>query len=186
MPRDYSSWAARWRVPLGFAMAVALAVLSKPNLPVLVAGAIVALPGLVLRGIAAGYVEKGKKLAACGPYRYSRNPLYVGSFIIGLGFAIAAASWILAVLFVIYFIAVYVPVIGREGEELRDRFGGEYERYVASVPAFLPRLFHAVAEPEPQAGDTFSWVRYRKNREYEAALGYVAGLLFLALKMKLR
>ena len=186
MAEDYSSWAARWRVPLGFAMALALVVLSQPRWPTLLVGGIVGLPGLALRGAAAGWLEKGQELATQGPYGHVRNPLYLGSFIIGAGFAIAAASWILAALFVVFFLAVYLPVVRREGKELRRRFGAEYEDYSASVPALVPSLKRARAHGDSQPAAGFRWKLYRKNREYEAALGYAAGLLFLAIKMKLR
>lgn len=187
MNSAYAAWAARWRVPLGFAMAIALVVLSQPTSLFLASGGGIALAGLLLRGLAAGYLEKGRKLAIRGPYRYTRNPLYLGSFVMGVGFAIAAASWVLGLLFLIFFLLIYAPVMRREEEEMRQRFGGEYERYSGSVPLFLPRLVRRTeTEPSVSTKETFQWKRYRKNREYEAGLGYLVGLFFLAAKMKLR
>ena len=51
------------------------------------------LPGLWLRGYAAGYVKKNRELTQTGPYAYTRNPLYVGSILIAAGFAVALLSW---------------------------------------------------------------------------------------------
>lgn len=187
MDKNYAAWAARWRVPLGFAMTVALVILSQPTLRFLVGGASVALVGLLLRGSAAGYLEKGQKLATHGPYRYTRNPLYLGSFVMGSGFAIAAASWTLGLAFLVFFLLIYVPVMRREEEELQRQFGGEYERYAGSVPLFFPNFFHrAETRSSDSVAEKFEWKRYVNNREYEAALGYVVGLVFLAAKMKLR
>jgi len=187
MGKDYAAWAARWRVPLGFALAIALVIFSQPTDRLLMSGGGVAFLGLVLRGLAAGYLEKGRKLASCGPYRYTRNPLYLGSFLIGLGFAMAAASWLLGLAFLIFFLLIYAPVMRREEGELRRQFGEEYERYAGSVPLFFPSFVsRAERQPTISAGENFQWKRYRHNREYEAALGYLVGLVFLAAKLKLR
>lgn len=187
MNSNYAAWAARWRVPLGFAMAIALVVLSQPTSRFLASGGVIALTGVLLRGLAAGYLEKGRKLATLGPYQHTRNPLYLGSFVMGAGFAIAAASWVLGVAFLIFFILIYAPVMRREEEGLRRQFGGEYEKYAASVPLFFPRLIRrAETESGGSTVEKFQWGRYRRNREYEAGLGYLVGLVFLAAKMKLR
>jgi len=79
------------------------------------------------------------------------------------------------------FLLVYVPVMLREEDLLRRRFGAAYDGYAASVPRFVP------GRPAGSAsGESFGWARYRKNREYEAALGFAAALVFLILKMWLR
>lgn len=186
MERNYAAWAARWRVPLGFAMAIALVFLSQPTPRFLLGGACVALAGLLLRGCAAGYLEKGRALATQGPYCYTRNPLYLGSLIMGLGFAVAAASWVLGAAFLIFFVLIYVPVMRREEGELRRHYAGGFEEYAASVPLFFPAFRRrAERKPSDSAAEKFQWKQYRKNREYEAALGYVVGLVFLAAKMEL-
>ena len=51
------------------------------------------LPGLWLRGYAAGYVKKNRELTLTGPYAHTRNPLYLGSMLIAAGFAVALLSW---------------------------------------------------------------------------------------------
>ncbi len=172
-------WAARWRVPSGFAFAIAYLFLSRPTPRLLMAGSLVALAGLALRGLAAGYIEKGTKLATAGPYSYTRNPLYLGSLLLGAGFLIAARSWILAAAFCLLFPAIYLPVIKHEEAFLRQRF--EFDAYAHTVPLFFPlpgRRYHG--------NGTFRWRAYRRNREYNASIGYVALLAFLILKLVLR
>ena len=181
MVKSYAAWAARWRVPLGFGFGIAYLVFSQPTRWHLVTGGAVALLGLLLRAYAAGCLDKNRSLAMGGPYAHTRNPLYLGSFLMGAGFAIAGASWALGVAFLGLFLLVYWPVMRREEEFLRQEFGEAYQHYASAVPFFIPRTRRAAMKGEP-----FRWEVYRRNREYEAGLGYVAGVIFLALKMMLR
>ncbi len=180
-PSRYAAWAARWRVPLGFALGIAFLVWSRPRAGLLAMGGVIALVGLLVRGAAAGYLEKDRALATGGPYAYTRNPLYLGSFLIGAGLAVAGRSWPLAAAFLALYIAVYPPVMRREEASLHEHFGEDFERYAAHVPLFFPaprKRGHEAA-----ANMAFRWERYRKNREYEAALGFSLAMLFLATKM---
>jgi len=181
MDKGYAAWAARWRVPLGFVLAIAYLVFSQPTWPLLLAGGSIALLGLVVRGWAAGVLEKNQSLATSGPYRYTRNPLYLGSALTGTGLAIAGSSVVMMLAFAALFLIVYGPVMGREEHLLRQRFGAVYDGYAASVPRFIPGR-----QAGPASSDGFEWTRYRKNHEYEAALGFAAALAFLVLKMWLR
>lgn len=187
MDKGYAAWAARWRVPLGFAMGVAYLIFSQPTLRLLVVGGGVAMLGLFVRAFAAGYLEKNHSLATSGPYAYTRNPLYLGSLLIGLGFAVAGNSWLMGLAFLGLFTLVYWPVMLQEGYYLRQHFGERYERYAASVPVFFPVFSTGPVRGQTSAGEEkFKWERYRNNREYEATLGVAAGIVFLALKLALR
>jgi protein-S-isoprenylcysteine O-methyltransferase Ste14 len=166
---------------MGFALGIAYLVFAQPTLPLLLAGILVALAGLALRGFAAGYLEKGKGLAVAGPYARTRNPLYLGSFLIGLGLSVASARWALGAAFVAYFLAIYWPVMNREAKALRQKHGEAFDIYAHAVPLFLPQWGRS-----PAREDKFLWSRYRSNREYEATLGFLAVVIFLALKTYLR
>lgn len=181
MSRDYGAWAARWRVPLGFAFAIVYLIVSRPTLPLLVAGGIVALAGLSLRAWAAGHIEKNRRLAIEGPFASTRNPLYLGSLILGIGFIIAAASWLLGAAFIALFVAIYLPVMRREENHLREEFGPEFDAYALRVPLFFPGLARG-----PGATERFRWEIYRRNREYNVAIGYTAIVIFLVFKLMLR
>lgn len=181
MSKDFSAFVVRWRVPLGFALGIAYLVLAQPVLPLLIAGSLVALAGLGIRAYAAGHLEKDQSLATGGPYAYTRNPLYFGSLLIGVGLVIAGAAWVLGVVFVIFFLVVYGPVMRREARNLRERFGQEFDDYAHAVPLFFP-----FRKPLRPSRTRFEWKRYRRNHEYEAALGYLAGVIFLAAKILLR
>ena len=181
MPKDFSAFVARWRVPFGFALGLAYLVFAQPTLPLLIAGSAVALVGLGIRAYAAGYLEKDRSLATGGPYAYTRNPLYFGSLLLGAGLVLAGAQWALGLAFVVFFLVVYGPVMRREARNLSQRFGQAYDDYAAAVPLFFPCRM-----PAQSRGEKFEWKRYRRNHEYEAALGYLAGVIFLIVKILLR
>ena len=181
MDERYGTWAARWRVPMGFALGAAYLIFSRPTFKLLASGGLLALAGVLLRALAAGYLAKNQSLTTSGPYAYTRNPLYLGSLLMGLGFALAGGSWPLAAALLVFFLAIYRPVMHREAAGLRHKFGEAYEQYAREVPLFVPRLSGARS-----GNEKFLWQRYRRNREYEAALGYLVALVFLALKAWLR
>src|SRR5215472_9921017 len=106
---QYPAWAARWRVPLGFALGIAYLVFAQPTAASLLAGGLVAALGLGLRAYAAGCLDKNRELSTGGPYRYTRNPLYLGSALVALGFAWAGHRWVLVLAAAALFVLVYWP-----------------------------------------------------------------------------
>lgn len=179
----WSQIARRIRVPLGFLFAVFYFWLARPTWRSMALGAIVIVPGLLIRALASGYVRKNESLATSGPYAYTRNPLYLGSLLIGFGFAMAARSWWVGVALVVMFVAIYLPVIRDEEAFLRQKFS-EFDEYAQRVPRMLPRFAHLPsASSEASAG--FSLDLYLKHREFNALLGTVALLVALVVKMTL-
>src|SRR5689334_6915500 len=172
---DWSRVARRIRVPLGFAFAAVYIWLARPTLLSIFIGMLVALPGLLLRALASGYVRKNEELTTTGPYGYTRNPLYLGSIVIAAGFIWAARSWILAAVVVFLFAGIYLPVIRAEEKFLREKFTG-FDDYAARVPRLLPKYSR-----EPLLLN-FSADLYRAHREYNALLGAFAMLIALLLK----
>jgi protein-S-isoprenylcysteine O-methyltransferase Ste14 len=166
---------------LGFVLGAAYLILAQPSPPLLLLGAALGFAGLLLRAWSAGHLAKNQRLATSGPYACTRNPLYLGSALMGLGAAVAGRSWIMGLAFAAFFILVYWPVMEREAQFLQREFPEAFEPYARRVPLFLPKLPRMRA-----ASGKFQWALYLKNREYEAAAGYVAAMLFLALKMWLR
>ena len=179
MALDWQRVARRIRIPLGFAFAVVYFWFARPTWTGIAAGATIATLGLWLRAFASGYVRKASELTTTGPYAYTRNPLYLGSVIIGAGFAVAARNWWLAAGLAAMFLVIYIPTIGFEERFLRGQFGAAFDAYCARVPRLLPRL-HAEKPATPGA---FSGELYRKHREYNAAAGTV--VMFAALAAKL-
>jgi protein-S-isoprenylcysteine O-methyltransferase Ste14 len=177
---EWSRVARRIRVPLGFAFAVLYFWLARPTWRFIAFGAILILPGLLIRALASGHVRKNEALATSGPYAYTRNPLYLGSLLMGIGFAIAARSWWVGVVLVLMFFAIYMPVIRDEEKFLRERFP-EFKDYAERVPRMFPRLTPSGGTSE---GGGFSMDLYLKHREYNALVGALAMTTALVVKMK--
>ncbi|HTW46980.1 MAG TPA: isoprenylcysteine carboxylmethyltransferase family protein [Acidobacteriaceae bacterium] len=172
--------ARRIRVPLGFAFAALFLWLARPSPLFLALSLLLVVPGLLLRGFASGYVKKNAELTTTGPYAYTRNPLYLGSILIAVGFALAARSFWIALVLVALFLAIYLPVIRAEEHHLRSVFPG-FDAYAAQVPRLIPRIVPArQAHAEPSA---FSPALYRKHREYNALIGAVSMYAALILKL---
>jgi hypothetical protein len=174
--------ARRIRVPLGFAAALLYLwelVQHKPQPQPIAWSLLLVIPGLWLRGYAAGYVKKNSELTITGPYAHVRNPLYLGSILIAAGFGVALMSLPFAIALLAFFLLIYVPVIASEEAFLRDTFL-EFEWYCARVPRLIPRITPARAPdgPRGQSGG-FSFALYRKHREYNSAIG--ATFLYLSL-----
>jgi protein-S-isoprenylcysteine O-methyltransferase Ste14 len=170
----------RWRVPLGFACAALFFVFASPQPLTLLVGAAVAVPGLALRAWASGHLRKNASLATTGPYAYTRNPLYLGSFLMGVGFTIATGRWFLGIVFAMLFLGIYVPVMRVESTTLRELFGESYQRYARVVPLFLPRLWRY--KEDGGAATRFDPRLYQRYREYRAAIGLLLAWALLAVR----
>lgn len=177
----WSKVARRIRVPLGFAFAVLYFWLARPSWRSIEFSIILILPGLLIRALASGHVSKNEALATSGPYAYTRNPLYLGSLFIGLGFAVASRSWWVGAALIVMFFAIYVPVIRGEESFLREKFP-EFEEYAMTVPRMFPRLTPAIGASEKPSNE-FSFELYLKHREYNALIGALAMMAALISKM---
>ncbi len=144
-----------------------------------------ALLGAALRGWAAGTIHKDRELSTTGPYAHTRNPLYLGSFLVGLGITLAGGRPTFVLFFGIFFAWVYGRTIRAEARSLGERFGERYSEYAGSVPLFVPRLvpYRSAGGRRGATTGGFTLKRWRQNREYQALLGVLAGFAFLAAKL---
>ena len=175
-----ASWfkiARRIRVPLGFAFAALFLWLARPTWKSITLGSAFIILGLSIRALASGHVEKNERLATTGPYAYTRNPLYLGSLILAVGFAISSRNWWVGAILIVMLLAIYLPVIRSEEQFLRERFP-EFDEYARTVPRLWPR----VTAINKTSGE-FSGRLYWKHREYNAILGVVALLAALTAKL---
>ena len=160
---------ARLRVAFGFAAAAATIALARPSWGSLAAGSLVAAVGEAVRIWAAGHLVKGREVTTSGPYRFTGHPLYLGSLLIGVGCAVAAASPVVAVV-VLTYLAVMIPVAIRlEEATLTAAFGDSYPRYRRGAA--------------PRSARRFSVRRALGNREHLAVAGLLAGFALGALRV---
>jgi protein-S-isoprenylcysteine O-methyltransferase Ste14 len=178
---EWSRIARRIRVPLGFVFALMYFWLAHPSWRSIAAGASLVVPGLLIRALASGHVRKNEALATSGPYAYTRNPLYLGSLLMGVGFAIAARSWWIGAGLIVMFFAIYIPVIRDEEAFLRQKFP-EFEQYAQHVPRVFPRVVSS-SKSGDEASTGFSQYLYLKHREYNALLGALAMMAALVFKI---
>ena len=172
----------RLRLPLGFVLGGLYLIFARPTANSLIVGAIVALVGLLIRGWAAGHIVKNNRLATTGPYAFTRNPLYLGSFLIAAGFALAA-HWSLLILVVVFFAVVYGPTIQQERDHVRSLFPEAYAEYEKHVPVFFPRLLPWRGGTE-RDGEPFSLALYMRHREWQAGLVYVLAIAWLIIRIR--
>lgn len=167
----------RVRVPLGFLFGIIFLVFAQPELKTLAIGGAVAIVGILIRAWASGHIRKNQNLAISGPYSFTRNPLYLGSFVLGLGFALASGVWWLAFVFILLFLGIYLPVMRLEAKELTALFGEEYAEYARRVPLLFPHF-----KAYKTSVEKFDIKLYMRYREYRATLGLVLAWSVLLIK----
>lgn len=133
----------------------------------------VALIGLLIRIWAASHIQKNVTLCTQGPYRYTRNPLYLGSMIMAIGFCLAVQRPILLVCTLLFFLLVYYPVIFREEAKLKGKFPDAWSKYCQSVPRLVPNPFCRSMDREESAT---LWMRGIRN-EQQCILGFTGAVL---------
>ena len=172
-PKPYADAVAKLRVPGGFLMVAAFLWLAAPTWASLAVGLPISVLGLLLRGWAAGHLEKNRALAQSGPYAYVRNPLYIGTLTVAAGFVLASRRWELGVFFAAVFLLIYLPVVELEEQHLRSLFP-EYSDYAQRVPRVWPRIAASRGK--------LRWSIYKRNQEYQALAGFLAGVAVLIWK----
>jgi protein-S-isoprenylcysteine O-methyltransferase Ste14 len=165
---DVSARVARVRVPIGFAASIAALLLARPTWTSMAWGLALAVAGEAIRFWAAGHLEKGREVTSSGPYRFTGHPLYLGSTLLGAGFAVASNNWVVGVVALLYFGLAFGAAIRSEEAGLRAKFGREYEEYRAGRGAGQARRF--------------SLERATRNGEHRAVAGMAGVMILLALK----
>jgi protein-S-isoprenylcysteine O-methyltransferase Ste14 len=127
--------------PVVLLLAVWQAKSAAASLAAIIAGTVLVLAGSGLRLWAAGHMgAKGEDLAATGPYAHTRNPLYMGTIIAGLGFCLASGLWWSYILIFSLFTLFYIPTIISEERLMAERHGETYRDYARHVPRFSWRI----------------------------------------------
>ena len=179
--RPYNKLHGRLRLVLLFVALLALLSIARPTPLSVSIGFIPLAVGEAIRFWAAGHLFKTKKLITTGPYRYTRNPLYLGRLLIFSGLACMAQlpyqlHWVVLAGGWALFFGYYLPRKERvEPRRLRELHGARYQSYFLAVPALWPRR-----TPWPEA-DRDGWYASRmlRNREHWMVAGLALATLFL-------
>jgi len=179
---SWKRFAQKTRVPAGTVLGVVFLYLiykKGPSVQSLLIGGVIASAGALLRLWAAGHIEKGRVLTQGGPYAFTRNPLYLGSFFMAFGLIIAGQGYWLLLPFLAFFVIFYFPVMKAEEQELYNGYGNRFLEYTKKVPMFIPGFRKSGLNPS-----AFQWSRVVRNREHRTAVGFlVAVALLVALKL---
>ena len=87
-----------------------------------------------------GISKPPERIVSAGPYRWTRNPMYLGHLIFLAGLALALGSWIGALVFAAH--AIWFDRRAREDEaRLAERFGDSYRQYCRRVNRWIPGIY---------------------------------------------
>jgi protein-S-isoprenylcysteine O-methyltransferase Ste14 len=112
--------------------------------PLVLAGALLTLWCIITfvargRGTPAPF-DPPREFVAAGPYRYVRNPMYIGAFGVLLGSGLILRSPSIVGLAALFLLLVHLLVLLYEEPALTSQFGDPYRQYKSSVHRWLPRL----------------------------------------------
>ncbi len=141
-------------------------------------GAALFLLGYFLRVVARGYKAElnpdGKILVTKGPYAITRNPMYLGTLLIGLGVILLILSWWLAAPFLAIYLLIYMPQIKKEEKKLRDFFQGAFINYCKDTPKFFPTI-KSLMHPDSRIKLKLIWAK-KEFPSLAASFLFVAGV----------
>ncbi|MFH1397124.1 MAG: isoprenylcysteine carboxylmethyltransferase family protein [Candidatus Omnitrophota bacterium] len=145
---------------------------------------VISFTGLLVRCLTAGYAPRGtsgrntkwqaaETLNTTGMYSITRNPLYLGNFIIVLGIVLFIQVWWIALLILIGFFVYYERIIFAEEEFLRNKFGVQFTEWADKTPAIIPNF-----KPWKRSALPFSFKTVFR-REFSTLFSIVAAFFFL-------
>ena len=142
------------RQGLGLLLIAVCAYFAQPDMGTVIPGLAMVVVGQVFRIYAAGYIHKNKQLASTGPYALVRHPLYLGNFLILIGFTIACANWYVTIGVVLFFLIWYPAAIAYEDSKLENIFEDEWRAWSKNIRAIIPGKFR-LADLKAPGWDTY-------------------------------
>ena len=129
------------RQGIGLLLVAVCAYYAQPDTGMVAIGLVMAVVGQVFRIYAAGFIHKNKQLASTGPYALVRHPLYLGNFLILIGFTLAAANLYVAGGVLLFFLIWYPAAIAYEDAKLERIFEDEWRAWSKNIRAIIPGRF---------------------------------------------
>lgn len=165
----------KYRSTIASILLLVVLYISQPNALSISIGFIFILTGMLFRAWSAGHINKNNELATSGPYALTRNPLYFGNFLIGLGVAIAGRTPACYLIFFIYYLVFFPFLMVLEHRRMKEKFKEKYLDWYRRSNTFFPkikRINHS----------DFNISLYFQNKEYRVA--FFSLLVVMALIFK--
>jgi len=166
----------RYRSFVGILCLITILYLSEPSPRSVAVGFFLIIMGMFFRAWTAGYINKDVELATKGPYSLTRNPLYFGNFILGLGIAVAGNNIYSYTIFFGFYLAFFPFLMVLEHQRLKRRFGKEYEDWSKNSHTFIPKI-KRIKERD------FNISYYMKNKEYRVLYFSLFVIAVMILKL---
>lgn len=172
------------RITLSFAGTIVLLYFATPTRLTITIGIPLIIIGEIIRTWSSGFIKKNEVLSQSGPYALTRNPLYLGNFLIGTGFSIMTNRITLIGAFLAVFFFIYTFTIQSEEKLLLTKFGDTYLKYKERVPVFLP-LKPVNFKPQSwmESNGSFDWHLVIEHREHHAWFGIITGVIIFLGKL---
>jgi protein-S-isoprenylcysteine O-methyltransferase Ste14 len=149
----------KYRALIGIVSVVVVLLLAIPSPRSIVIGFFFMMLGMFFRAWSSGYIDKDRELATEGPYSLTRNPLYFGNLLLGIGIAVASNQRTAALICAGYYLFFFTFLIVVERSRLRKRFGARYDEWARQANLFFPKI-------KKVRSFNFNIAFYMKNREY--------------------
>jgi protein-S-isoprenylcysteine O-methyltransferase Ste14 len=160
--KDVTEIIIKHRSFVGILGLIAILYLSEPSPKSVFIGFFFIIAGMFFRGWSSGYINKDDELATQGPFALTRNPLYFGNFILGIGIAIAGNNICCYTIFLVYYLLFFPFLMVIEHKRMKKKFGKQYEEWAKKSNSFFPKI---KIKKFYKQGFNISF--YMKNREYK-------------------
>ncbi len=165
----------KYRSTIGIICLIVVLCFSEPTMLSIPIGFFIMLIGVFFRGWSSGYINKDNELATKGPYSLTRNPLYFGNFILGIGIAFAAHNIYAYIICFVFYFLFFPFLIIIENRRLKGKFGKEYETWSKNLNTFFPKIKRI-------KNSQFNISFYMKNREYKVFYFSLLIIAFFVIK----
>lgn len=169
----------RKRTFLLLTASLGLLIVAKPTMEAFWAGLPLVALGQIIRVWSAGYLTKLSGLVTAGPFALCRNPLYIGSFLMSLGYMVMCHRLDVLIVGIVLFWMLHGAAVAYEERLLREKFGDEFTYYCKRVPRFFPRLRRTEGDGQ------FSFDQVMANDEHRgiaSAALFMTAFGFMAVK----
>jgi len=150
--------------------------MAKPSPRSVAVGFFLIVAGMFFRAWASGYINKNQELATKGPFSLTRNPLYFGNFVLGLGIAVSGNNFYSYAIFFSFYLLFFPFLMVVEHKRLKKKFGEQYEAWAKDSHSFFPKI-------KKIKDSDFNISFYMRNKEYRVLYFSLVIIAIMILKV---